>query len=153
MPEPAIRVEGLSKRFRIWSQPRPTNVSERTKLAVASVRRRAVARDAAPLRQEIWALRDVSFEVARGEVFGVIGPNAAGKSTLLSLLARITELERRHEYPGQREQDPEGHHRAAPPELTDDLHPERQGAPDAVVRRPFGPVRRSGVMPSAQTTS
>ena len=41
--------------------------------------------------EEVWALKDVSFEIQRGEAVGIIGRNGAGQSTLLKILSRITE--------------------------------------------------------------
>ncbi len=90
MPEPiVISVSGLGKCYRIWTHSRPTSLSDRVEHLCWSARRKTT--DEQPRREDIWALRDVSFDVARGEVLGLIGPNGAGKSTLLSILARITE--------------------------------------------------------------
>jgi lipopolysaccharide transport system ATP-binding protein len=85
MTEIAIRVENLSKLYRIGAaQERHDTLRD-----ALAARLRRNEREAEP--NTIWALKDVSFEVKRGEVVGVIGRNGAGKSTLLKLLSRITE--------------------------------------------------------------
>ncbi len=82
----AIKVENLSKKYIIGAaQERQDTLRDWLVAAGRSLRRRPTAEN------EFWALRDVSFEVQRGEVVGVIGRNGAGKSTLLKILSRITE--------------------------------------------------------------
>lgn len=76
MSEPIITVHQVAKKYAVYGNP-----VDRLKEMV--LRR--------PFHHEFWALRDISFQVHRGQTFGIIGANGSGKSTLLQILAGVMQ--------------------------------------------------------------
>jgi lipopolysaccharide transport system ATP-binding protein len=94
MSDSIISVENLSKCYIIGRNTEQgdglRHIMERAVRAPFSILKGG-AREKQAKTEEFWAVRDVSVEIKRGEIVGVIGRNGAGKSTLLKLLSRITE--------------------------------------------------------------
>lgn len=84
---PIIKAYNLSKHFYINHTWEPDTLKE----FLTGFIRNPLSKFKKSPKEEFWSLKDVSFEVMQGEVFGVVGPNGSGKSTLLKLLSRIMD--------------------------------------------------------------
>jgi lipopolysaccharide transport system ATP-binding protein len=86
MSDIAVRVNGIGKQYRIGAL---YEQRYRTLRDTLQDRLHGIGNTHKP--EYFWALRNISFDVKKGQVLGIIGRNGAGKSTLLKLLSRVTE--------------------------------------------------------------
>ena len=86
----AVQIEGLSKQYVVTARERYYTLRDALSRGVTAPFKALWTGEARPAKEEFWALKDVNFQVKRGEIVGIIGRNGAGKSTLLKILSRIT---------------------------------------------------------------